>query len=316
MSLLVLFLLAGCKKNEIIQPLTNTQKEVINYLPRESGFVMFLNLNEIRRTDFWDNYFKASLSGQGSGNYWPQKFEKATGIGLNKGISQIFISSSSDNRKVAVIILDNNSEKVKSNFEDQSDFVKRNIGKKTVYKFKGKYPLQFYFANDTTLLVANNLDYLKTVINKKNNTLKNNKNFLEIIKSINNKNQYWIASDKSEYVVNYIRKLFNFEKRIPVNKVLKSIRSVTISANFDNGLELKSGLSCSDSKNAYLLSTAIKGALAMDLLSGGDYSFGKILQRTEVERLNSQINLQLELKGDEINKLKDFAKLNNLERKL
>jgi hypothetical protein len=54
----------------------------------------------------------------------------------------------------------------------------------------------------------------------------------------------------------------------------------------------------------------------MDLLSGGDYTLGKILERTEVGTLNSQVNLQLELKDNEINSIKDFAKKRNLERKL
>ena len=49
-------------------------------------------------------------------------------------------------------------------------------------------------------------------------------------------------------------------------------------------------------KSAYLLSTTIKGNLVIDLLSDGDYSFGRILQKTEIERLNSQVNLQLQLK--------------------
>ena len=314
--LLILLLIGGCKKNEIIQPLSNTQKEAIKYLPEESGFVMFLNLDMIRGTEFWDNYIKSSLPEKGSRNYWLVKLEKETGIGLNRGISQIFISSGSDYPNVAVILLNNNYTKIKNSFESQNGFVKQNIGKETVYELKGRYPLHFYFTNDSTILAADNLDYIKAVINKNNSSLINNRIFLSIIRRIKNKNQYWIASDKGEYIVTYVRKVFNFEKKIPVNEVLKSIRSFTLSAEFDNGLELKSGLSCSDSKNAYLLSTAIKGALAMDLLSGGDYSFGKILQKTEVESSNSLINLRLELKGDEINKLKDFAKLKNLERKL
>ncbi len=314
--LLDLFLIGGCEKNEIIEPLTNTQKEALNYLPEESRFVMFLNLNELKETDFWDNYFKSSLLDNNSDDQQFRKFEKRTGIGLNKGISQIFISSSKNYWNVAVIILDKNSRKIKSNFESYSGFIKESINNKSVYKLKGKFPLQFYFVNDSILLTASKLNYIKTVINKKNNSLNNNRAFIRTIKSIRNKKQYWIATDKGEYVVNYLGKIFNFGKKIPVNNVLKSIESVTLSTKFDNGLDIESRLNCSDSKNAYLLSTAIRGALAMDLLSGGDHSFGRILQKTDVERLNSQVNLQLELKGNEINILKDFAKQKNLERKL
>ncbi|MEJ2616069.1 MAG: hypothetical protein P8Z35_14010 [Ignavibacteriaceae bacterium] len=282
--LLALFLIGGCEKNEIIEPLTNTQKEALNYLPRESKFVVFLNLEELKKTDFWDNYFKTSLPGNKIDRQRFRKFEKETGIG--------------------------------DNFENYSGFIKENINNKSVYTLKGKFPLQFYFVNDSMLITAGNLNYIKTVINKTNNSLNNNKSFIRAIKNIRNKKQYWIATDNGEYALNYIRKFFNFGQKIPVNNVLKSIESVTFSVKFDNRLDIESKLDCNDSKNAYLLSAAIKGALAMDLLSGGDYSFGRILQKTYIKRLNRQVNLQLELNGNDINIIKDFAKQKNLERKL
>ena len=314
--LLVIFLIGGCNKNEIIDPLTNIQKEALNYLPGESRFVVYFNLDELKKTDFWDNYFKTSLLGNKSDNQGFRKFEKLIGIGLNNGISQIFISSKKNYWDAAAIILDENSQKIKDSFENYSGFIKENINNKSVYKLKGKFPLQFYFVNDSILLTSKNLNYIKTVINKQNSPLNNNRSFIRTIKSIRYKKQYWIATDNGEYAVNYIRNFFNFEQKIPVNNVLKSIESVTLSAKFDNGLDIESKLNCSDSKNAYLLSAAIKGALAMDLLSGGDYSFGKILQKTDIERLNKQINVKLELNGEDINILKDFAKQKNLERKL
>ena len=312
----VLFFLGGCEKKEFIEPLTNTQKTAFGYLPYESGFVMFLNLDELRKTDFWESYFKSSLFENNSDDHWLRKLENESGVGLNNGISQIFISSGTDANDAAMIILDENSRNIKNNFDNNKDFIKKNIADKSIYELKGKFPLKFYFANDTMLLVAKDLNYIKSVINKKNNSLNNNKIFIGTIKSIKNKKQYWIASDKGEYIVDYITKFFNFEKRIPVNNILKSIKSVSLSAKFEDGLDLESKLNCSNSKNAYLLSTVIKGALAMDLLSGGDYSFGKILQKTDVERQNSQINIQLELGKDEIITLKDFAKQKKIERKL
>ncbi len=315
--LIILIFLGGCKKKELIQPLTDSQKEAFNYLPEESGFVMFLDLNEIRKTDFWDSYFRgALLEDNSSSNIWLKKFETETGIGLNKGIAQIFISTSKNFKHVAVIALNKNSGNIRINFNSNSDFKKEIIGNKPVYKLKGKIPLQLYFVNDSMLLAADDLNYIENVIKGKNGSLNSNKEFIGTIKSIKNKNQYWAASDRGEHMIDYIKRFFNFQKNIPANNIFKSIVTVTLSARFDNGVDIESNLNCSDSRNAYLLSTAIKGALAMDLLSGGDYSFGKILQKTEVERLNSEINLQLELKGNDINTLKDFAKQRNLARKL
>ena len=111
--LLVIFLIGGCNKNEIIDPLTNIQKEALNYLPGESRFVVYFNLDELKKTDFWDNYFKTSLLGNKSDNQGFRKFEKLIGIGLNNGISQIFISSKKNYWDAAAIILDENSQKIK-----------------------------------------------------------------------------------------------------------------------------------------------------------------------------------------------------------
>jgi len=314
--LLTLFLVGGCEKNEIIEPLTNIQKEALNYLPGESSAVVYLNLEELKKTDFWDSYFKTSLFENKTDEQRFRKFEKGTGIGLNNGISQIFISSTGNYRSAALLILDKNYGNIKNNFDSYGGLIREKINGKSVYKLNGRFPLQFYFINDSLLLAADNVNYIKTIINKKNNPLNNNSAFVKTIKSIRNKKQYWIAADNGEYAVNYIKKFFNFGRKIPANNILNSIESVTLSAKFDDGLDIDSKLNCSDSKNAYLLSTAIKGALAMDLLSGGDYSFGRILQKTDIEILNRQVNLQLELNGDDINILKDFAKQKKIERKL
>jgi len=306
----------GCKKNEAIQPLTKTQKTVFNYLPAESQFVMFVNLSELRKTDFWDNYFKSSLFKNYPYNKWFNKFEEKTGVGLNSGISEVFISVDKNLNNVAVVVFDKNLKKIKNYFDKSGSSGKESINNNIVYTLKEESPLQLYFINDSTALVANNPGYIKSVITRKDNPLNNNKSLISIIKNIKNKRQYWMATDRGTYAVNYIKKIIGVDENVPVNNILKSVESVTLAAQFDEGIDIESNWNCKDSKNAYLLSTAIKGALAMDLLSGSNHSLGKILQKTEVERSNSQINFQLELKGDEINKLKDFAKQRDLARKL
>ena len=306
----------GCKKNEVIQPLTKTQKAVFNYLPEESQFVIFINLSELRKTDFWDNYFKPALFNNYPYNKWFNEFEKKTGVGLNNGISQVFISSGGNFNNVAVVIFDKNLKHIKNYFNKSDSFSKVSINKNIVYTLKEKSPLQLYFINDTTILAATKSGYIKSIITANDNPLINNKLLIGIIKNIKNKKQYWMATDRGTYAVNYMKKIIGVDENTPVNNILKSVKSVTLAVQFDKGIDIESNWNCKDSKNAYLLSTAIKGALAMDLLSGSDLLLGKILQKTDIERSNAQINFQLELKGDDIIKLKDFAKQRDLVRKL
>ena len=131
---------------------------------------------------------------------------------------------------------------------------------------------------------------------------------MNVIKDIKNKRHYWIAGDKGINTLNYLKKLVGLNEKLPVKRLIKSVKSITLAAQFDDGIDIESNWNCRDSKNAYLLSTAIKGALAMDILSGNDYALGKILQKTEVEMESSQVTLQLELKGEDFDKLKDIAK--------
>ena len=314
-TLLVLVSFGGCKKNEAIQPLTSSQKEAFNYLPAESRFVMYVNLNELRKTEFWGGYFKSPILENKLDNKWFYKFESKTGIGLNDGISQVFFSSGRD-FNIAVIVFNKNFKKVRNYFEDKDNFIKESFGDKTVYKAKEKLTIQFYFVNDSTLLTANNFNNIESVLSGKSSLIKNKDLLSGLINSIKYKRQYWIATDEGMAAVNYIKNFIDFNDKIPVKHILKSVKGITLSIQLNGEVNIESCWNCNDSRNAYLLSTAIKGALALDLLSDGNYSISRILQKTEVERTNSQINLQLELKGDDITALKDFAKQINVERKL
>ena len=313
---LLLVSIWGCKNNETIQPLTKTQKEAINYLPAESQFVMFANLNELHKTGFWNNYFKSALLKNYIDNKSYQKFKEETGVGLEGGISQILIAHSKNLDNVTIAVFNKNLSKIKSYFNKYDNFSKELINNNSVYTLKERYPVQVFFINDSTIIAVNNINFIKSIIEKKNTPLKNNKSLFGIIRNIKNKNQYWIATDKGTYAVNYIRKILGVNENTHVNKILKSVESVTLAAQFGDGIDIESNWNCNDSKNAYLLSTAIKGALALDILSGDDHSIGKILRKTEIERSKSQINFQLELKGKDINTLKDFAEKKDLERKL
>jgi len=119
------------------------------------------------------------------------------------------------------------------------------------------------------------------------------------------------------------KRILDSYRNIPAKRILKTIDDITLSAQFEKGIEIDLTLGCSDIKNAYLLTAAIKGALAMELwrsdgfpLSGSDFLLDGVLEKMEVERNSKKINLKINLEDDDIKHLKDIVKKNNTEKKL
>lgn len=300
----LLLFLTGCGGKKETGPVTPLQHKVFSYLPDDTWYLVFMNVDELKKTELWENYFKESILGKNNYSNSFKTFEEETGVSLDNGISNIFTASSKKYRSFFVAIFNKNLEKVKKYFNE--NLSSTNLSGKKVYKeYKNSNEL-FYFINDSTLIVLRNKSYLKKLIGGENKSLLENEDFLETIKGITNKNQYWAAAGKGNYLINLFERSFGIEKDFSGNKLLKSVKEVTLSASFDDKVEVESDWNCKNSKDAYLLSTAVKGIIAMDLISKSNYALGKILQKTEIQTENNSINFHLKLND---NNLKEFKKL-------
>ena len=166
LSVIFTLLFLGCKRNELIQPLTAAQLQAFNYLPSQSDFVEYLNLNELRKTEFWDSYFKSLLINENNSE-WVEEFKKGTGVSFGDGISQILITSGKNIKNTGVVFFDKNFKKIKTYFEESDSFKKETIENKPVYLLRKS--LQFYFVNDSTLLVSSDKNYLSSFLKEKLN---------------------------------------------------------------------------------------------------------------------------------------------------
>jgi hypothetical protein len=313
---LAMFLLAmGCKTDTSNDPISAKQLEIFSLLPGETQFIMYMNLNALRGTEFWENYFKGSLEGN-SGNDWLSKFESETGVGLKKGVSEIYTTSSWKGNNTIVVQFDRNLSKVKNYFKNSGYFIKENLAGSEVFRQHGNNNSIFYFTGGSTLLIAADKKYLENVINGKNNSISENKSLIDLITLIKNKNQYWMAANQGSYAAILLEKLPAVNGNTAMRDMLKSIKQVTLSAEFDDGVILESIWGCKDQKDAYLLSTAIKSALALNLLSERDYALGQLLKDLKIKRDDERVNFLLSLDHDDIQKLKNIARENNLEKKL
>jgi hypothetical protein len=309
--LLCSFLAAtGCSKEVKYFPVSESQSTIFSYLPAETQFITYMNLNELRSTEFWDKFFKPSIESNKESN-WLSEFESETGFGLSRGVKEVFITSSWEENNLIAVVFDENTEKVKSFFNNNKNFKKEITGSFEVYRKPEDYTSYFTFINDSLMLIVNDLNYFQNLADEKHLQpeagLNSNNDLITIIEKIENKAQYWIASDKSTYAVGLLGGLSDYKSNEDIRKMLLSMKGFSLSAEFSVGVELKSVLICKDSKSAYLLASVIKGSVSLDLLSKGNAAINRILNKMKVERNSGNVNISVILNSEDLKDLRDLS---------
>lgn len=295
-------LLIGCSEEKKSDKITRSQWAALNYLPYNTYYLMFINLDILRETKFDNSYLPGPLNTEENAN-WLSDLEKKTGIGIRNGISQIYISSSWDDNNVVVAFIPGGKEKLSSYFNDKTKFTKKNDGSFTL---NDKTTTSFYFPDDSTMIVFNNYNYFNKVISNNYKNVKGNKQFIHLLKEISIKNSYWMIADDQAYVRYLITKLLG-HRLDDTGNLLKSISSLTLATATGKEPIVEVNLKCLKKQDAIALSTAIRTALVMDLFSGADYELNSILKKTEVEREGTIVSLNLNLNKQDINKLKEIT---------
>jgi hypothetical protein len=319
-GLLIVF--SGCEKNVETDPITSSQWRVFNYLPGETQFVLYMNLDELRKTEFWESYFKHSLKqnqknrGELDINYWLTEFEKQTGVGLNNGVSEIYISSTWMENNIIAVTFNKNLDKVGNYFRDNNKFKKIQKGNKEIFAGKLNISADFYFPGDSLLLIVKDKHYIDKLTEDNIKSIKDNKKLISIIKKIRSKKHYWVATDKGNYAAALIEKLLSVNQELRARNFINSIEGISLSAEFREGVNIESLWNCSSSKDAYLLAAAIQTALSMDLFKHETAYLGKLLDKIKIEREDSQINFYIEIGKNDIEEIKNLAKKDLIQNKL
>jgi hypothetical protein len=319
-GLLIVF--SGCVKNVEIDSITSSQWKVFEYLPEETQFVLYMNLNELRKTEFWDSYFVHSLrqsqknTGELDVNGWLTEFEKKTGVGLNDGVSEIYVASTWMGNNIITVSFNKNLEKVGNYFRDSNKFDIIQKGEREIFSSRQKISADFYFPNDSLLIIINDADYLNKLLGDNNRSLKENKKLISIIKQIRSKKHYWMATDNGSYAAALLEKLLSVNQDLRIKNIANSIQGISLSADFKEGVNVESIWGCNNSKNAYLLAAAIQSALSMDLFKNENTFLGKLLDKMEIERENSKINFKIEMDKSDIEEIKNMAKKDLNQNKL
>jgi hypothetical protein len=303
--ILLFLLISACSSKTETESVSSSQWKMFYYLPYNTEYLLYTNFQELRKTKFGSKEFITSISNDTSDN-WINKFEKETGVGLKKGISEIIIANTSDDASIILIKFSDNNQ-VKNYFDESSEFIKDKINGKEIYFLKEKPSTIIYFPEKFTLIVSNKKSQVKSIILNEGKRLKENTSFLSVVKNIKNKNSIWMATDKGAFAAGLFDRIAGKDSRLLSPEVLSSISNLTVSASFNDGVQLESALGCNTAGNAYLLTSAVEGAIALNILSKKNYKLGKIFNKMDVDREGNLIRFHISLSENELNDLQKLT---------
>ncbi len=303
--ILLFLLISACSSKTETESVSSSQWKMFYYLPYNTEYLLYTNFQELRKTKFGSEEFITSISNDTSDN-WINKFEKETGVGLKKGISEIIIANTSDDASIIVVKFSNNN-RVKNYFDESSEFIKDKINGKEIYFLKEKPSTIIYFPEKFTLIVSNKISLVKSIILNEGKRLKENTTFLSVVNNIKNKSSIWMATDKGAFAAGLFDRLAGKDSRLLSPEVLSSISNLTVSASFNDGVQLESALGCNTAGNAYLLTSAVEGAIALNILSKKNYKLGKIFNKMDVDREGNLIRFNISLSENELNDLQKLT---------
>ncbi len=308
----LIFLSAACGSKTKTDSITASQWELFDYLPFNTEYVLYADLNEISKTKYGEENFISSLPQKPSGT-WLKKFEKETGTGIKKGIKEVIIANTREDEAILLVKFAKNYERVKKYFSKSPEF--KSTDNPDVFTISDKEEVRVYFPGKNIMVVSNREGYIDSLKGLRSSTLRANKNFISIIQNIKEKQSLWMATDKGAFAAGIFDRLAGKDSKLLSPQILSSIDDFTISAEFSDGTELESVLGCSSAGNAYLLASAVKGAIAMNILSQKNYRLGKLLDKMDINREGSLIRFHLNLSGDELNDIQQLTKLENPGKK-
>ncbi len=313
--LLIILSFFGCKRNEEYKPISKNQWEIFAFIPKDSKTVTYLNYENVRSSEFWNGFFKNYFN-QSEAKVWLRYFKRKTGLKLESSINELITSSTLDSKKFLALSLKGDLKKLRKLFNDKSKFSSKMLAGRKVFQFRKSNSELYFFINDSTLAMFSERKELIDVLGNKNESLRSNKDFVNLIKKIKQKNHYWTAVNDKRTTAAVIDKIIGNTNDWPGSEVIKSIKQFTLSANLDNNINIQSELICESKKNAYLLTAGISSALAMGIISSKNNLLGKLTKNLSVSSNNNAVELQMQLSKNEIKELNNVVSNNNQNKNL
>ncbi len=303
-----LFLFISCGTKTSTDKISSSQWELFGYLPYNTESILYINFDNLKKSDY---SMGKLFNTKDSSSSWISKFEGQTGIKVDKDVSEIVIGTAEDGQNIFLVRFKNGYKRVRDYFNISPDFIRDKSESKETYTLRQNPFSQMYFPGDSILLMSNGKALFRMLLMDKGKRLKENGNFISIIRNIKYKSNVWIAENNGTIAADLFNHLAGKDSKILSPKILSSINNLSLSADFTKGIQVESALGCRTAGDAYLLKSAVDGAVAMKIISNKNENLGRIFNKMDVKREGELIRFQVALTEDELNDLSSLTKFNN-----
>lgn len=286
-------LITSCSSNDKNEPKLSLHKQkMISLFPDDTQIIIYANVKKLKSKGTDHSYFNNSIPNLDSSS-WFRSFSNSTRINFKDGISEMYIANTWDKGSYFVLVLDKNFEKVEKHFNNKKIFGKDDKG----YFIKNDPKARFLRYNDSTLIVVND-----TSGNIKEGQV--NQKFMEAGNYIKDNNDFWLISGNVANITSMFEIFFGGGRKLPVSILNRYIKSVSISAEVDDGYLLKSTWSCKNSNSAFMISNSAKSAVSMGVYTKNNPELDKLFDKMDIDQEDKNINFEIKLDKQDLLYLK------------
>jgi hypothetical protein len=333
---------SSCNIKPEAEPLPLSVKSTLNLLQEKPQFVMYLNFNNMRRTEFWKkNVSDSMMNAEKTFGSLLNTFKIATGASVSDGIDELYYSNSwfGENAIIVKGIFDKN--KLNSYLTTDSLFSITKYKNGFNIYIKNDNGLYFYFRDDFTICASNYLKQIDIMMETKDTSVTGlllNEKVFETINNVIYKEDIWMVSTEKVFIKGIFQNFMetttdrNFpdndslnnqengsindsslsKDKITIENLYRKFSSVSFSANMDKELKLLIQGECINEESSKYLRSVINGLLTVAKLSSTGKQkdpTARLLNKVKLERYDNSVYVEMNI--DETI-LKDLKKTNLL----
>ncbi len=307
----------SCSQNPNAEKLPVTVKETLKLLNPNPQVVIYINFNNLRKSNFWkENIGDTLFSPESETANIFEVIKKISGVSFSNGLNELFISNSWEGDNTIIIKGAFNKDSIYQNIRKDTAYATLNTPSgKAIYAFKEKN-LYFFLWDNATLAASNYYDRVEEItrITDTSSTagINQNPDLLHSIEDIFYKSGVWMVSTDKFFIKETLMLMSNpnmdrsellnadsvFSKSMgKFDPILKNTKSAALSAKMENNLNLSVQFGFPDENQAKDASNLLTSLISLSRLSSinKDSPINKIFEDVDIfsEKNNAILNFKI-----------------------
>ena len=336
--------LISCSKTPSPEKLPETVRENFRLIQKNPQFIMYINFEDMRKTDFWkivinDSVIKAESEFGGILDV----FKKSTGASVSEGLDEFILANSWDEKNTIILRGTFNKDKLNEYIKTDSSYMTISSQNGTLVYVQKDKNLYFYLKENSLICASNYLSRIEETLNATDttkSTLNDNPDMIKIIENTLYKNSIWLVTNQKTFIRLL---LLNFslgsktpgtdsanitdssykipqDTAIQVNKnyfenVYQNINSFSLSTRMGNDLQVAIQFEFTEEMKAEEFTKVLTGMIALSKLTAGavqkDNPVQKVLDNIEIITNYNYSFLKAKITTDNVN---EFRMLNLMQK--